>query len=124
TNVPLATDQPVHRRRTFRAANPAPAARAPGYHRDMTLDEYQARARTTALYPEHARVLYPALKLAGEAGEVTEKLGKLMRDEGYRAGDHRGEAQKAALAKELGDVLWHVATLAAGLGLTRAAARE
>ena len=84
----------------------------------MTLDEYQARARTTALYPEHARVLYPALKLAGEAGEVAEKLGKLMRDEGYRAGDHLGEAQKEALAKELGDVLWYVANLAADLGLT------
>ncbi|MBX3143543.1 MAG: nucleoside triphosphate pyrophosphohydrolase family protein [Trueperaceae bacterium] len=83
----------------------------------MTLDEYQIGARSTALYSEEVRVLYPALKLAGEAGEVTEKLGKLMRDEGYRPGAQFTEAQKDALAKELGDVLWYVANLAADLGL-------
>ncbi len=84
----------------------------------MTLDEYQTGARTTALYPDHARVLYPTLKLAGEAGEVAEKLGKLMRDEGYRPGDELSAAQKEALSKELGDVLWYVANLAADLGIT------
>ena len=84
----------------------------------MTLDEYQAGARTTALYPEHARIIYPALKLAGEAGEVTEKLGMLIRDEGYRVGQQLTEAQTNAMAKELGDVLWYVANLAADLGLS------
>lgn|SRR5690554_84560 len=84
----------------------------------MTLNEYQTGARTTALYPEHARIIYPALKLAGEAGEVTEKLGKLMRDEGYVPGAKLNEAQTAALAKELGDVLWYIANLAADLGLS------
>lgn len=84
----------------------------------MTLNEYQAQARTTALYPEQARIIYPALKLAGEAGEVTEKLGKLMRDEGYVAGAELTEAQTSALAKELGDVLWYVANLAADMGLS------
>ncbi len=88
------------------------------YHRGMTLNEYQANARTTALYPAAARVIYPALKLAGEAGEVTEKLGKLMRDEGYVVGAELSEAQTAALAKELGDVLWYVANLATDLGLS------
>lgn len=87
----------------------------------MTLDEYQARARSTALYPESARVLYPTLKLAGEAGEVAEKLGKLMRDEAYVPGAALSEAQVAALSKELGDVLWYVANLAADLGLSLAA---
>lgn len=84
----------------------------------MTLDEYQSSARSTALYPESARVLYPTLKLAGEAGEVAEKLGKLMRDEGYAPGSTLSEAQVAALSKELGDVLWYVANLAADLGLS------
>ena len=84
----------------------------------MTLDEYQAGARSTALYPEAARIIYPALKLAGEAGEVTEKLGKLMRDEGYMPGSALTEEQTAALTKELGDVLWYVANLAADLGVT------
>lgn len=84
----------------------------------MTLDDYQARARSTALYPESARVLYPTLKLAGEAGEVAEKLGKLMRDEGYVPGSALSAAQVEALSKELGDVLWYVANLAADLGLS------
>lgn len=84
----------------------------------MTLDEYQAQARTTAIYPEAARVLYPTLKLAGEAGEVAEKLGKLMRDEGLLPGDELGDGQRDALAKEIGDVLWYVANLAADLGLS------
>lgn len=84
----------------------------------MTLDEYQQSARTTALYPENARIVYPTLKLAGEAGEVAEKLGKLMRDEGYVPGARLNEQQTAALAKELGDVLWYVANLAADLGLS------
>lgn len=84
----------------------------------MTLDEYQRSARTTALYPEKSRVLYPTLKLAGEAGEVAEKLGKLMRDEGYEPGGRLSAAQTEALAKELGDVLWYVANLTADLGLS------
>lgn len=83
----------------------------------MTLDEYQSGARRTALYPKEARVLYPTLKLAGEAGEVAEKLGKLMRDEGWTPGTPLTSAQTEALSKELGDVLWYVANLAADLGL-------
>lgn len=83
----------------------------------MTLNEYQSGARTTALYPEHARIVYPALKLAGEAGEVAEKLGKLMRDEGFEPGAPLGDAARDALVKELGDVLWYVANLAADLGV-------
>ncbi len=88
------------------------------YDGAMTLDEYQAQARSTAIYPEEARVLYPTLKLAGEAGEVAEKLGKLMRDEGLLPGDSLDDAQRDALAKEIGDVLWYVANLAADLGLS------
>lgn len=84
----------------------------------MTLDEYQLQARSTAIYPAEARILYPTLKLAGEAGEVAEKLGKLMRDEGFRPGAALEPAQRDALAKELGDVLWYVANLAADLGLS------
>lgn len=81
----------------------------------MTLDEYQAKARSTAIYPEGARVLYPTLKLAGEAGEVAEKLGKLMRDEGFEVGRPLAGEARDALVKELGDVLWYVANLAADL---------
>lgn len=84
----------------------------------MTLDDYQAGARTTALYSQEVRVLYPALKLAGEAGEVAEKLGKFMRDEDYRPGDELSSEQRDKLVAELGDVLWYVANLAADLDVS------
>lgn len=84
----------------------------------MTLSEYQERARSTARYPEEAALLYPVLKLSGEAGEVAEKLGKLMRDDGWLPGRELDEAAREALAKELGDVLWYVASVAADLGTT------
>jgi NTP pyrophosphatase (non-canonical NTP hydrolase) len=84
----------------------------------MTLDDYQQGALSTAGYPEQVRILYPALKLTGEAGEVAEKLGKLMRDEGWLPGEPLTDAQRSAFAKELGDVLWYIAILAHDLGLT------
>jgi len=83
----------------------------------MTLDEYQRGALTTASFPASARLLYPALKLAGEAGEVAEKVGKLMRDEGWTPGTELSDTQRDALSKELGDVLWYVAVLASDLGV-------
>lgn len=83
----------------------------------MTLDAYQQGALRTARYPDGVRLLYPALKLAGEAGEVAEKLGKLMRDEGWTPGAPLSEAQRDALVQELGDVLWYVAVLARDLGV-------
>ena len=84
----------------------------------MTLDEYQTAARRTALYPDDARLLYPVLKLAGEAGEVAEKVGKWMRDEGWLPGRDLSEAQRDALTKELGDVLWYIASVASDLGVS------
>ena len=84
----------------------------------MTLDDYQQGALSTARYPEQVRILYPALKLTGEAGEVAEKIGKLMRDEGWLPGEPLTNEQRAALTKELGDVLWYVATLAHDLGFS------
>ncbi len=83
----------------------------------MTLDDYQRGALRTASFPESVKVLYPALKLAGEAGEVTEKLGKMMRDEGWLPGQELSAQQRRALTAELGDVLWYVAVLAADLGV-------
>ena len=46
----------------------------------MQLDDYQDNAKKTAIYaPEHM-IMYPALGLAGEAGEVANKVKKIMRD--------------------------------------------
>jgi NTP pyrophosphatase (non-canonical NTP hydrolase) len=75
---------------------------------------YQQRSRETARYPDAGRnTTYPTLGLCGEAGEVADKIKKVIRD--------RGGVFDAAvcddLALELGDVLWYVAQLATELEL-------
>ena len=78
----------------------------------MNFNEYQKLARSTAIYPEEYKVVYPALGLCGEAGEVAEKVKKTVRgDTALNDGIIRGN-----IAHELGDVLWYVATLADDLG--------
>ena len=79
----------------------------------MNFKKYQDIARTTAIYPHEYKIVYPALGLSGEAGEVAEKVKKSIRDkEGMWAPE-----DKSAVAKELGDVLWYIANLASDLGL-------
>ena len=78
----------------------------------MTLEEYQAAALTTAVYPDKFRVIYPALGMSGEAGEVADKVKKVIRDNDAAFTDEK----KREIAKEIGDVLWYCATLADDLG--------
>jgi NTP pyrophosphatase (non-canonical NTP hydrolase) len=79
----------------------------------VEFSEYQRFSRRTAEYPREAWLSYPALGLAGEAGEVAEHAKKAIRDDAGTVTDER----RAAMAKELGDVLWYVAQLASELGL-------
>jgi NTP pyrophosphatase (non-canonical NTP hydrolase) len=79
----------------------------------VDISEYQHLSRRTAEYPREAWLAYPALGLAGEAGEVAEHAKKAIRDDGGSVSEER----KAAMAKELGDVLWYVAQIATELGL-------
>jgi NTP pyrophosphatase (non-canonical NTP hydrolase) len=80
----------------------------------MTLSDFQRRSRATAVYPGAGdNLLYPTLGLCGEAGEVAEKVKKMVRDDGGELTAQRREA----LAAELGDVLWYVAQLATEAGL-------
>jgi NTP pyrophosphatase (non-canonical NTP hydrolase) len=80
----------------------------------LTFADYQARAGVTAKYPDVGKnPIYPTLGLAGETGEVAEKVKKVLRDNG---GNFDAPAV-AAIQKELGDVLWYVARLASELGL-------
>lgn len=62
---------------------------------------------------EH-KFIYPALGLAGETGEVLEKVKKVVRDHG---GVVKSEV-KEQLKKEMGDVLWYLAQLATELDLS------
>ena len=79
----------------------------------MELSEYQRLSRSTAEYPRREALTYPALGLAGEAGEFADHAKKVIRDDGGEVTPQRREA----MAKELGDVLWYVAQLASELGL-------
>lgn len=81
----------------------------------MTFQEYQEEARKTAIYPnKDNNFIYPTLGLAGEAGEVAEKIKKVIRD----GNGIVSEEKKEEITKELGDVLWYVANLAKELGIT------
>lgn len=89
----------------------------------MDFADFQRRSRATAIYPgAGANLLYPTLGLCGEAGEVAEKVKKMVRDDAGVLTDARREA----LAGELGDVLWYLAQLAteAGLELDAVAAQN
>lgn len=81
----------------------------------MELNDYQKSAEKSAAYPDiGARFVYPALGLAGEAGEVVEKVKKIFRN-------YNGvitEEWRDAIKRELGDVLWYVAMLAQDFGFT------
>jgi NTP pyrophosphatase (non-canonical NTP hydrolase) len=78
----------------------------------MDLAFYQRKAIETAIYPPEYRISYPAFGLAGEAGEVMNKIKKVYRD---KQGVFDKET-KQEIAKELGDVLWYLAVLSQDLG--------
>ena len=71
----------------------------------MNFQEYQDKSRKTAQYPDLGKnFVYPTLGLAGEAGEVAEKIKKVIRDKNGIIDEETREMIK----KELGDVLWYV----------------
>lgn len=77
-------------------------------------DEYQELIKQTAIYPNRgSNLVYPVLGICGEAGEVAEKVKKLLRDGGGEITDEIRESIK----KELGDVLWYVCAAAQELGV-------
>lgn len=76
----------------------------------MDLNEYQEKALKTAVFPSGMRIVYPALGLAGEAGEVADKVKKIIRDK------NDSDEFKRDIAAEIGDCLWYCAVLANDLG--------
>lgn len=112
----------------------------------MNFNEYQIKAHETAIYPTRIKLeivesnvtqendmilertinsglewIYPALGLAGESGELLNKLKKVIRDQNGRihlVGSEYGEKiDILSLESELGDLLWYVSELATVLGL-------
>jgi NTP pyrophosphatase (non-canonical NTP hydrolase) len=79
----------------------------------MDFNKYQETAVETAIYPDTHRILYPALGMAGEAGEVANKVKKIIRD----GPENMPDDWKDQLASEIGDVLWYCAALANDIGI-------
>jgi NTP pyrophosphatase (non-canonical NTP hydrolase) len=78
---------------------------------DYGLNQYQQDAAVTAVFDHDQALAYLALGLVGEAGEVANKVKKVLR------GDYDQDALREILAGELGDVLWYLAILAKELEL-------
>lgn len=87
----------------------------------MTLDEYQKKALSTEIMDGTGSInanspimVAKILGLVGEAGEVAEKFKKIIRD---KEGE-LSEEDKQEIAKELGDVMWYIATLSEYIGFS------
>lgn len=80
----------------------------------MDFNTYQQKAYATAIYPPHLRIMYPALGLTGEAGEVANKIKKIFRDDG----GHLTNEAKSAICKELGGCLWYIAAIASDINVS------
>ena len=85
----------------------------------MDFNEYQKESRKTALHPNAGDNLpYLALGVAGEAGEVADKVKKFIRDNGFTSMKDLTQEQKTDLGKEIGDILWYIAQIATECGLS------
>ena len=81
----------------------------------MDMNDYQKRARGTAVYVNIGKnPRYAMIGLCEEVGEIAGQLKRVERDDGDVITDERREKLKL----ECGDALWYLASLAAELGLT------
>jgi len=81
----------------------------------LTFSQYQKSAWSTAIYPNKGNnIIYPTLGLAGETGEICEKIKKIIRDDNGKV----SQENKLLLTKELGDVLWYISALSKELSLS------
>lgn len=84
----------------------------------MDFNEYQKKSRETAIYPNQGDNLpYLALGISGEAGEVSEKVKKFIRDDDFGGIGDLSTDDKRKLVFEVGDVLWYIAQIATELGV-------
>ncbi len=89
----------------------------------MDFNEYEEKAKSTATYDgKNAEyvLMYLTIGIAGESGEIAEKVKKIMRN-------HDGvitDEQREALKHEVGDVLWYLSQFSRALGFSFADAAE
>ena len=83
------------------------------YKKVSDLDMYQQVAKQTAIYPREQAIIYPTLGLTGEAGEVANKVKKIIRDDGNKINE--GLVQE--ISAEIGDCLWYISVLADDIGI-------
>ncbi len=76
-----------------------------------TFAEYQMEARKTSSYDPDLKITYATMGLVGEAGELANKVKKLLRGD-----DNRDELLDGVKA-EMGDVLWYLSALADDIGI-------
>ncbi|MGC8479664.1 MAG: nucleoside triphosphate pyrophosphohydrolase family protein [Candidatus Micrarchaeia archaeon] len=77
----------------------------------MDFSEYQENAKKTAIYPNNMEgsFYYPALGLAGEVGELLNKIKKIARD--------KKNPDIEDLKGEIGDILWYLSQVSTELGI-------
>jgi len=76
-----------------------------------SLQRYYKATATTAIYPDQGKLnglIYTTLGLSGEAGELANKVKKILRDNKSVIDD----ATRLELIYELGDILWYVSQAA------------
>lgn len=83
----------------------------------MHFDDFQEETLSTSIYKENCeteneRVFYTTLGLVGEAGEIANKVKKVLR------GDYSLDEIRKELSKEIGDVLFYCAALANELNIS------
>ena len=83
-----------------------------------TFAAYDAFRKSKAFYPDSGDrgLVYPAMALCGETGELAEKVKKAWRDRGITNGNSLTIMERDLMLKELGDVLWYISAFADALG--------
>ncbi|MDO8340590.1 MAG: nucleoside triphosphate pyrophosphohydrolase family protein [Candidatus Woesebacteria bacterium] len=77
-------------------------------------DKYQKWCKKTAVYPNIGKnFIYPTIGLMGEAGEVANKIKKIIRDDNSII----TKEKRKELVYELGDMMWYIAQLSTELNL-------
>lgn len=61
----------------------------------MQMSDYQILASETGIYPPGCSLFYPIIGLAGEVGEVCEKIKKVYRDDGGILKEEKRQALRA-----------------------------